>query len=431
MGKRLGIVCNYSATCGIASYAASIVRGFNASSGHEVSVHRIDTELLKLTTSRRKRLVREHFKQLSKDTRHCEVVNIQFENGLFGESPTEVLRNLTALMSHEAHYILTMHTADFSEGFEDAGGWLQVIQALASFNVARATRMVFRKFSHTFLTRLLRKISDRERVSIIVHTQREAKAFSRYIDQARVFVHPLVFLEARVAELARQTEDKEAFRARHSLAPDTKTLLINGFISPYKGHLTAIRALRYLPDNFTLLIAGSEHPKSIRRHEESSNYQRALLAEIQGYASELGEDPDTQIESAAGRVTWNRKKSLGDRVRFLGFVSDDEMIDLLRNADVSVFPYLETGQSSSGPASLALELGAPILASNALVFNELKKFAPNCFTQFDIGNFIELASKVEDIVKAQPPTSNTFNEKYSLEENIRFYSEVIARTDGA
>ena len=427
MPKKLGIICNYNDKCGIASYAGAIINGLKRYSDYEVSVHSLDTQLLNLTVSDQKHRVRAHFRKLAEATRHCDVVNIQFENGLFGGSANEVLANLKILTRHKTHYVITLHSADFSEGLEDAGTWLQVLQNSLSLDVGRAARRTYRKVSRTFMTRFLKHVRKMDNLSIVVHTHRELDYFCRYIDSTRVFAHPLVFLESERATSARRMSNKEAFHARHGLTANAKVLVISGFISPYKGHLTAIRALRYLPDNFVLLIAGSEHPESIQRHQEGNDYQQALLAEIQGYAAELGEDPNNKIAGPAARVTWNRKTALDNRVKFLGFLSDDDMLNLVTNADVNVFPYLETGQSSSGPASIALELGAPMLVSNARVFGELKRFAANCFTQFDIGNYLEMASKAEEMSRVDRSTNNSFNAEYNLEKNIDFYCTVFDR----
>lgn len=423
----MGVICNYNDKCGIASYAGAIVNGLKRYSDYEVSVHSIDTQLFKLTTSDQKHRVRAHFKKLAEETRHYDVVNIQFENGLFGGAASEVLANLKLLTSGKAHYVITLHSADFSEGYEDAGSWLQVLEASLSLNVAMAARMIYRKVSRTFMTRFIRLARKNRNLSIIVHTRRELDYFCRYIDSTRVFAHPLVFLELQRVNSVRRMGSNKALLAQHALPADAKVLVISGFISPYKGHLTAVRALRYLPDNFVLLISGSEHPESIKRHQECNEYQQALLAEIQGYAAELGEDPNNKIADPASRVTWNRKKALDNRVRFLGYLSDEDMLSLVANADVNVFPYLETGQTSSGPASIALELGAPMLVSNSGVFGELKRFAPNCFTQFDIGNYLEMASKAEEMTRADRSTSNSFNAKYNLEKNIDFYCNVFDR----
>src|SRR4051794_18176709 len=62
--------------------------------------------------------------------------------------------------------------------------------------------------------------------------------------------------------------------------------------------------------------------------------------------------------------------------------------------DAVVFPYLEVGQSASGPISQALELGCRILASRTHAFLEFAEYHSNAIEFFDIGNHVELAERL-------------------------------------
>src|ERR1044072_8128672 len=62
--------------------------------------------------------------------------------------------------------------------------------------------------------------------------------------------------------------------------------------------------------------------------------------------------------------------------------------------DAVVFPYLEVGQSSSGPISQALELGCRIVASRTHTFLEFAEYHSNAIEFFDIGNHVELAERL-------------------------------------
>jgi hypothetical protein len=59
-----------------------------------------------------------------------------------------------------------------------------------------------------------------------------------------------------------------------------------------------------------------------------------------------------------------------------------------------VFPYLEVGQSSSGPISQALELGCRIIASRTHTFLEFAEYHKDAVEFFDIGNHLELAERL-------------------------------------
>ena len=62
--------------------------------------------------------------------------------------------------------------------------------------------------------------------------------------------------------------------------------------------------------------------------------------------------------------------------------------------DAVVFPYLEVGQSSSGPISQSLELGCRVIASRTHTFLQFAKYHPETIEFFDIGNHLELAGRL-------------------------------------
>ncbi len=62
--------------------------------------------------------------------------------------------------------------------------------------------------------------------------------------------------------------------------------------------------------------------------------------------------------------------------------------------DAVVFPYMEVGQTSSGPISQSLELGCRVIASRTHTFLQFAKYHPNTVEFFDIGNHLELAGRI-------------------------------------
>ena len=87
-------------------------------------------------------------------------------------------------------------------------------------------------------------------------------------------------------------------------------------------------------------------------------------------------------------------KDLSDRIHFLGAQSDDDFLAAMATCDAAVFPYLEVGQSSSGPISQAVELGCRVIASRTHTFLQFARYHPNTIELFDIGNHLELAGRL-------------------------------------
>jgi hypothetical protein len=76
------------------------------------------------------------------------------------------------------------------------------------------------------------------------------------------------------------------------------------------------------------------------------------------------------------------------------------------------------GQSSSGPISIAVELGSRIIASRTHTFLEFAAYHPNTIEFFDIGNHLELAARIsarpQYSASRQPP-------RYDVETNKAVY----------
>lgn len=422
MTKKLAIVTNYKEDCGIASYSGAIVNGFESFSDFFVKVFPIDTSLSQLKF--KKAVIKRHhqFKSIGQAIAEYDFVNIQFENGIFGQSHSECIDNLKALLNKRAKFVITMHTADVYEGTEFAGGILEAISEALKFKLLSSARIIFHRYKSNFMTLLFRTLKDFENVSLVVHTKREQDLIKNYHDFYRVYSHPLVFMSReKSSSLVRSEAIKEDIRRTYGLDKDDVIISIYGFLSRYKGHLTAVKALRDLPSNYKLLIAGSQHPKSIARQELVNLDINDVLSEIEG----------VNLAERLPEVTYEvlSQLDLSDRVRFLGFIDDANLVNLIINSDINIYPYIETGQSASGPASLGLEVGGNLLMSNAHVFNELSRYAPNSFERFDIGNYKELAQKIQRLVEHPFPKKNSFNAKYDLEENIGFYVSLFEESN--
>src|SRR5437763_14711959 len=87
-------------------------------------------------------------------------------------------------------------------------------------------------------------------------------------------------------------------------------------------------------------------------------------------------------------------KDLSDRIHFMRAQSDADSLGGMAICDAVVFPYLEVGQSSSGPISQALELGCRIIASRTYTFMEFAEYHANAIEFFDIGNHLALAERL-------------------------------------
>jgi glycosyltransferase involved in cell wall biosynthesis len=243
-----------------------------------------------------------------------------------------------------------------------------------------------------------------------------------------VFHHPLSFLSAETAAAVRQTTSRQDFPALAALTADAKLIGTFGFLSSYKGFEVAIRALRLLPGNFHLLVFGGVHPQNIKKRQLIDPYVQSLLKEgrIGDSMPDEGRRPVATSAAAASSAHEDEFRrhptDLTDRIHFLGVLPDERFMAAMAVCDVVALPYIEVGQSSSGPVSIALEMGCRVLASRTSAFRQLARYHPGQIQFFDIGNFAELAGLVRSSVSMAMPKRDL---TYNPDTNRRLYMEAL------
>ncbi|WP_202969896.1 hypothetical protein, partial [Endozoicomonas atrinae] len=173
-----------------------------------------------------------------------------------------------------------------------------------------------------------------------------------------------------------------------------KTIGVFGFISQYKNFLQVVKVS--IENDYNLIIAGSTHPTSI-------NYG------IQNAKNNTAKEISNEI----------LKRKIKNY--YIKTAPDDKhLISLIREVDIVIIPYLETGQSASGIASLAIQYGKRVVFSDTELATELSRFLNKKPVLFDVNSDASLASAIDD-------TLNTYNEKeiifngYNFSSNINSY----------
>src|SRR5213078_1076432 len=80
--------------------------------------------------------------------------------------------------------------------------------------------------------------------------------------------------------------------------------------------------------------------------------------------------PDRGLRELLG----SHPRELSARIHFMGALDEADFLAGMAICDAVVFPYLEVGQSSSGPISQALELGCRIIASRTRTFLDFAEY---------------------------------------------------------
>jgi glycosyltransferase involved in cell wall biosynthesis len=372
---KIGIVSSIDESCGNATFAQHLINRINEQ-GHTAIPIRLNLNLTQSLDPGVRKLADQHIKELALELKNLNGVNIQFEAGLFGVRHIDIKNRLNILSRANIKTTVTLHATRYFD--YSTNSILGILKSLAQLRL-RTALFEFARIKNTRKrlkeNRAYVKLLEKNRVKIIVHTIKSFDAIKMVTDSSNVHVHPIKFCNPRT-----EIDKIDVWKSRLNLEDGDRLIGIFGFISKYKGHHHALRAIGELPPNFKLLIVGKQHPMSIREHEDIDPYLDSLISYIE---DDEGLDRKRM-----------RQKKLRDRVIFLNELSDEEFFELAASVDYAWLPYLETGQDGSGIASIVFDLSKRVIASNCKAFDELIRLVPEYKCErFDIGNYMELAHK--------------------------------------
>jgi glycosyltransferase involved in cell wall biosynthesis len=416
---RLAVISTYNELCGIAGYT----RGLEKQLGDvfDVTIFGLNQYLLRATHRRVRRFADRHIHAICREIRDFDAVNLQLEHGTLGYDRRDIYRRFCWILQAAPRISVTFHTVFVAEAF-DYWTYLKEI-CRGNFTAAGALRSNYYRAQllSAGIAKRLRRAQRFKPVSVIVHTRRD-RAHMEYIHGLRnIYDHPLSFLGEADAGVVRESASRRKFAILDELPGDAKLIGVFGFLGRYKGFDTVVRALHHLPKEYHLLIFGGVHPNEIRPHQAIDPVVSSLFEA--GYvdtsiAERVWTKPGTgapavsiAVEGAARDLLIDHPKDLSERIHFLGAGPDADFLAGMAICDAVVFPYLEVGQSSSGPISQSLELGCRIIASRTHTFLQFARYHQNMIEFFDIGNHLELAARIlarpEFDLRARRLTFNT------------------------
>ena len=132
------------------------------------------------------------------------------------------------------------------------------------------------------------------------------------------------------------------------------------------------------------------------------------------------------VNAADTSIFLTHPKDLSRRIHFLGPQTDENFAKGMAVCDLVVLPYIETGQSSSGPLSMAIEMECRVIAARNHAFMQFSRYHPDAVEFFDVGNHLELADR---ILTAPALPTEPRSRQYNCATNIDLY--VAANTADA
>jgi glycosyltransferase involved in cell wall biosynthesis len=412
--KRLALVSSYAEECGAAFYSSRLKHHLEGS-GYTVDVKRLPIGLLRVSypaTVRRKGDA--EIKRIAGELPDYDAVLLQFEPGLYGSMPSASYRRVRHLLAAAKKAIVTVH--GFDRNLSDES----VFRLLSAGNWSAAMERMFSPSTRSVVESFWEYVAGAEHITVLTFCRADQTLLQRFYDVHRIANFPITYFDEGEVAAIKAATDREQLLRQFGLDPRRKYFAVCGFLNPYKGHLTAIKALEYLPPDWDLAIVGGEHPHGIEANRQIGPYVRQLLAFLlEGEQkakngagtslltnSDLGElltradldrlDIKHDLFEKSEFKHFLPQSGVRDRVKFLGQVTDEMMPRFYAALDYIVHPYIRTreGQSGSGPATMALEFGTRSLFSNAPVFREMSLYFADAMHFFNIGNFVELAESL-------------------------------------
>jgi len=332
---------------------------------------------------------------IAKKCAQADVVNIQFEHGLYGKLPSTIWKNLKKITQPSKRIIVTHHTS------------LDVSSVPLNFSFGSLHSAVAHFRRNWVIKKLVGLCNKKSNAFHIVHTIREKNNMKLFlgIDESKIFDHPLSFLsqveKKKIMSLDLETEREQLFG---SSMKNRKLVGLFGFLHKGKGIETAIKALPHMPEDYSLIIVGGLHPEGIVKGEVNQPY----------------------IEEMNRLIIKARLDDI--RIRFVGAVDNDTFVRLMNAVDIVAFPYSEEHQTSSGAAGMALDLHKTILCARNSCFLELAKYTKDGITFFEISNALEFAHKVESLSESLSTvytTTEHYGKTYNVETRAKLYHTLV------
>jgi len=312
---KIAMVTTVGQRCGIASYSASLAESLRL-------VPETEIEIVPITVGAQPS---SHYEEQARalNAASVDVVHFQHEFSFWGFPPPNgrsAFAELRALVRKPT--VVTAHTT------------LGLDAIFPMTSRRNPVRWLRRK-------RLLAHRGWRESVEVktfdadatIVHTETAHNEFAlRGLDRQRLFVVPMGIPSPLPAATAGQ-----AFRERWGLH-GKRLLTLFGYITPNKGYTLVADALRHLPDDVVLVIAGGA------RRPIEQQYVDAVERHV-------------------------RKIGMTRRVIITGYLSDAEVAEAMAATDLALAPHTQATNSYS--VAFPLTYGKPTLASDLPCFREM------------------------------------------------------------
>jgi glycosyltransferase involved in cell wall biosynthesis len=341
----------WKARCGIGDFTQSVVEHLSAL-GIENDVFPLDVAALRYTTSSEFCGEMDRFAGMAAG---FDLVHVQHEFSLFTGSGgvfdtlLHFAHLLEALHKVRKPVVVTFHSGaalqtllpspDVNRIQTDRGGVSAVLGAVQRIRLRQTTQKL-----HKLWRKRIAPFFDGRPGSFraVVHTARtRMEMVNSGLAPGCVSVVPLGFTLRDPSFL---NDNGAAAKTKLKLPRDSILLTVFGFVAAYKGHLTAVEALKKLPSQYRLAVVGGPHP--------ANACDQTLNALLEAWE---GQDPGRLI------VT--------------GYVPRETIDTYHAATDICLVPFQKGNPTGSASLTWALTSGKPTIASNIPAFAEIQQAA--------------------------------------------------------
>jgi glycosyltransferase involved in cell wall biosynthesis len=418
------VISTWCIECGIAGFAHKMVPALEEH--FDVKVFALNQSIIKPVEKKIVKLGNDHITEICEEIKDFDFVNIQFEPGIFGSSPKIIFKRINMIIKASKKFYVTFHTVRQDAGFRNRTFLRNLIskrptRALDYWNDTALTNnygKMYRKFNKGL-----------DNAFCLYHTRSAQKFINLRYPNIKTMDYPLVFISDDDKQRYKESQeaDNQWLKKKYNIPQDKILVSCFGFISKYKNFETVIEAIYRLPENYHLMIFGATHPNEVTVGNSFNKYLNDLLGLIERKSLDIPQilteimesernltlDVSGMLSSGAGT---NKVKK--PKVTFGGSLDDDDFERAINGSEINVFSYLEVGQTSSGPIALSLDLSKKTIATYNKCFGQLAKYAPAAYTQYDIGNYQQLASYIENLTESNQHAEalERYKEDFNVED---------------
>lgn len=415
--KKIAFVSSYDESCGNASFTEVLMDSVREK-GYTVDCLKLNLELTNSINSKIRKKADLHINELCEQLREYDGVNIQFEAGLYGTYPSDIVNRVLNLARANKNTSITLHSPRLIPKSSNERSYIKKILTGHIFSALKEYLLFKKTNIHYEINQNIISELAKLNKTFIVHTKRAKDQINTLYGYNNVIVHPLMFVSSNF------TVDHTHMNRvkKHIGLLDTDIIIgMFGYISEYKGHTIALEALKFLPKNYKLLIFGRTHPQTI----EIGKVDQYLLKLQDIIRKSYGNDKKDDESGFKKPDNKSAELTLIDRVYFMGEYPTVEFEQLAATSDIVWMPYMEVAQDGSGIASICLDVSNKVICSTAFSFEELFKLIKyNNVYKFDIGNALELASKTK-MALADSSLSVQRDQDYSISSQAISYIDAL------